>query len=283
MLAQLPRSERAVEPDDERIGVTDAVPERLDGLTRQGPPGRVDDRAGDDQRQRHAGLVEQRPDRGDRRLRVERVEDRLDQQDVGAALDEAGCRFPIRDLQLLPGDASRGRIADVRAHRGRPVGRAERARDVSRSVGLRTFGLVGGLTGEAGGCDVDVADGLRVEAVVGLGDARGRERVRAQDVRAGVEIGGVDVSDGSRLGQAQEVAVAAQVARVVAETLASEIGLGESVGLEHRAHRPVEHEDPPAQEVRQKREPRCPVERRHATTATGCRARIRRTSSAHCS
>ena len=77
--------------------------------------------------------------------------------------------------------------------------------------------------------------------------------------------------------------VAAQVARMVAEPLASEIGLGEPVGLEHRAHRPVEHEDPLAQEVRQEREPRRPVERRHAGTATGWRARIRRTSSAHCS
>ena len=89
--------------------------------------------------------------------------------------------------------------------------------------------------------------------------------------------------DGRRLGQAQQVGVAAQVARMVAEPLAAEIGFGEPVGLEHRAHRPVEHEDPLAQEVRQERQPRRPVERRHATTATGWRARIRRTSSAHCS
>ena len=131
MLAELLRAERAVEPDDERIGVADAVPERLDGLARQGPARGVDDRPGDDQRHPLAGLVEQRLDRGDRRLGVERVEDRLDQQDVRAALEQAGRRFAIGDLELLPGDAAGGRIADVRAHRGGPVGRAERARDVT--------------------------------------------------------------------------------------------------------------------------------------------------------
>ncbi len=94
VLAQLLRAERAVEPDDERVGVADAVPERLDRLARQGPSGRVDDRPRDDQRHALAGLVEERLHRGDRRLRVERVEDRLDQQDVRATLD-AG-RRPIR-------------------------------------------------------------------------------------------------------------------------------------------------------------------------------------------
>ncbi len=283
MLAELLRAERAVEPDDHRVGVADAVPERLDRLARQRPAGGVDDRPRDDQRHALAGLVEERLDRGDRGLRVERVEDRLDQQDVGAAVEQAGSRFAIGDLELLPGDAPGGRIADVRAHRGGAVRRAERAGDETGAAGLGCFGGVGGVPSQARGRDVEIADGLGVEAVVGLGDTGRGERVRAQDVRAGVEVGGVDRGDGRRLGQAQQVAVAAQVARVVAEPLAAEVGLGELVGLEHRAHRPVEHEDPLAQEVRQEREPRRSVERGHAITATGWRARIRRTSSAHCS
>ena len=93
----------------------------------------------------------------------------------------------------------------------------------------------------------------------------------------------MDGGDGRRLGQAQQVAVAAQVARMVAEPLAAEVRLGEPVGLEHRAHRPVEDEDPLAQEPGQQGEARGAVERGHAITATGWRARIRRTSSAHCS
>ena len=102
VLAELLRAERAVEPDDQRVGVADAVPERLDRLARQGPAGRVDDRPRDDQRHALAGLVEQRLDRGDRGLRVERVEDRLDQQDVRAALDQAGGRLRGRRPRAPP-------------------------------------------------------------------------------------------------------------------------------------------------------------------------------------
>ena len=136
MLAQLLRPERAVEPDDQRVGVADAVPERLDGLAGQRPPGRVDDRAGDDDRQPLAELVEQRLDGEDRGLRVERVEDRLDEQDVGAALDQAGGRLAVGVLQLGPGDGPRRRVVDVRADRGGPVGRAERAGDEPRPAGV---------------------------------------------------------------------------------------------------------------------------------------------------
>ena len=124
----------------------------------------------------------------------------------------------------------------------------------------------------------------------------------------------MDRPDRLGLGQAQEIAVAAHVARVVAEPLAAELGLGEPVGLEHRAHRAVEDQDPLAQDPGQGREAGGAIERRgpirasvggrndrgggHAFPAPteaawpkapaavgsdGWRARIRRTSSAHCS
>ena len=59
------------------------------------------------------------------------------EQDVGAALEQAGGRFAVGDLELLPGDAAGGRIADVRAHRGGAVRRAERAGDEARAVRAR--------------------------------------------------------------------------------------------------------------------------------------------------
>ena len=61
----------------------------------------------------------------------------------------------------------------------------------------------------------------------------------------------MDGSNRGRLGQAQHVAVAAEIARMVAKTLAAEVGLGEVVGLEHRAHRPVEDDDPVTKDARQ--------------------------------
>ena len=58
--------------------------------------------------------------------------------------------------------------------------------------------------------------------------------------------------------QAEHVAVAAQVARMVGEPLAAEVRLAEAVPLEHRAHRPIEHDDPLGEQVRQASGPRSP-------------------------
>ena len=109
----------------------------------------------------------------------------------------------------------------------------------------------------------------------------------------------MDLADDLGLGQREEVVVAAQVLRVVGEALATEGGLVEAPVLEHRAHRPVEDDDPLAEQVRQAGETRGPAERRGGgrgrhdatplvavaaeATARGWRSRIRRTSPAHCS
>ena len=271
MLPQLLGAEGTIQPDDQRVGMADAVPEGLDGLAGQRSARRVDDGPRDDQRQPLADLVEERLDRGDRRLRVERVEDRLDQEDVGAALDQPRGRLPVGDLEFLPADAAGGRIADVGAHRGGPVGGAEGAGHEAGTVGLGPLGGVGGSAGESGSHDVQLADGCRVKAVVGLGDPGRGERVRAEDIGPGIEIAGMDGADRRRLGQAQHVAVAAEIARVVAETLAAEVGLGELVGLEHGPHRSVEDEDPVAKDAGQGGQARGPVEWRAPARAAGGR------------
>ena len=218
---------------------------------------------------RIAGLVEQRLDGEDRGLGVERVEDRLDQEDVRAALDQTRGQFAVGDLELRPRDAAGSRIADVGAHRRGTVGRAERPGHEARPVGLRPFGGVRRVARQTGGRDVEVAHRRRIEAVVRLRDPGRGKRVRGQDVRSGLEIAGVDGADGRRLGEAQQVAVAAQVGRVVAEALTSEVGLGELVGLEHRAHRAVEDEDPLAKEAGQGGQARGPVEGRSGARIAG--------------
>ena len=52
-----------------------------------------------------------------------------------------------------------------------------------------------------------------------------------------------------RPGEADQVGVAAQVTRVVTEPLAPEVGLGQLVRLDERAHPAVEHEDPFAEQA----------------------------------
>ena len=53
----------------------------------------------------------------------------------------------------------------------------------------------------------------------------------------------MDRPDGGRLGQREQVVVAAQVARMVTEALTPVASLVECARLQHRAHRAVEHED----------------------------------------
>ena len=86
-----------------------------------------------------------------------------------------------------------------------------------------------------------------MQPVVRLRDARGRERVGGDDVGAGVQIRVVDGADDVGPRQGQQVVVASDVARMVAEALAAEIGLGQTVTLDERSGRPVEDEDALAQ------------------------------------
>jgi len=81
----------------------------------------------------------------------------------------------------------------------------------------------------------------------------------------------VDGRDRGGLRQAQDVAVAPEVAWVIAEPITAEVGFGELVGLEHRPHRPVEDEDPVAQDARQRGQARGPVEGRALPRRAGRR------------
>ena len=87
--AHVARAERAVDADAERLRVPDRDVERVERLARQRAAAAVGDRDRDHQRQPDALLLEHVLDRDDRRLGVERVEDGLEQEHVGAAVDEA--------------------------------------------------------------------------------------------------------------------------------------------------------------------------------------------------
>jgi hypothetical protein len=76
-----------------------------------------------------------------------------------------------------------------------------------------------------------------------LRDPRSGEGVGLDDVRAGVEIGAVNAFDDVRACEYEDVVVAAQVARVIAEGIAPVVRLGEGVSLKHGAPRTVEDED----------------------------------------
>ncbi len=239
--AHLLGAERAVQSDRERRRVAHRVPERFRRLPGEQPPGAVGDGAGDHHRQRAARRLERFGDGVDRGLGVERVEDRLDQQDVGAALDQAARLLAIGDAQLVEGDGAEARIADVRRDRGGAVGRPERAGDEARAAVL-LLRDVGGGAREPRALDVELVRDL-LHAVVGLRDRGRRERVGRDDVGAGAEIFQMDFPDRVGLREDQQVVVAADLAVPGIEARAAIAALVELELLDHGAHGAVEHQD----------------------------------------
>jgi hypothetical protein len=251
--AHLDGAERAVDADRERIRVGDRAPEGVDRLARERARGGVGDRDGDHDGQAEATRLEDLVDRDEGGLRVQRVEDRLDEQEVDVAVDEGLDLLAIGGAELVEGDAAGGRIVDVGGDRERLRRRAEGAGDEARLRRILRGPGVGGFPRDPGRGEVQLADG-RLEAVIGLGDGVRAEGVRLGDVRAGLEIEVVDLADHVGAVQAEELVVALQVAGVVLEELTPEIGLGQPVALDHRAHRPVEDEDPLGEQAFEGRE-----------------------------
>ena len=63
----------------------------------------------------------------------------------------------VGGLELLPAHAACRGVADIRAHRRGPVGRAERPGHVARAARIRAFRGVGGVPRETRGGDVQLA------------------------------------------------------------------------------------------------------------------------------
>ncbi len=245
--SQLTGAQGAIQPHDQRSGVADGVPERLDRVPREGPAAGIGDRARDPERHLDAKFREDALDRVDGRLGVEHVEDRLDHQQVHAAHKQ-----PVRGLgvgrgQLFEGDGSGGRVGNVRGYGGRLVRRPERPGDEPRPPWLQRLRGIRRSPRDPGRLDVDLVGNV-LQPIVGLGDARGGERVGRDDVGAGSQVRVMDRANHVGTGKAQQVVVAADVARVVAEALAAEVGLGQAVTLDEGARGSVEHENPPLQQ-----------------------------------
>ena len=109
---------------------------------------------------------------------------------------------------------------------------------------------VHGAAGDAGRRDVHLVD-ERHEVVVGHRDAVRVERVRLDDVGAGLEVLAVDVLDDPGLRQHEKVVRALEVRRMIREALPAVSRFVQAVRLDHRPHRAVDHEDPLGEELPQ--------------------------------
>ncbi len=226
----LVRPQAAVDPDDQRLGVLDRGPERLDRLAGEHPAGAVDDRRRDPERQIGHALA----GRDDRGLGVQRVEDRLEHQQIHPALGQRQHLLCVGLLDLVEGVRAVARVVDARAERQRHVERPDRAGDEP---------VAGDLARDPRAGDVHLVH-ERLERVVGLTDRRRGERVRGRDVGAGREVLRVDVGHEIRPGQVEDVGVARDVDRVIGEARATVVRRAEIGPVDQRAPGTVEHEDP---------------------------------------
>ena len=75
-------------------------------------------------------------------------------------------------------------------------------------------------------------------------DGGGAERIRFDNIGAGVEILAMDLSDDLGLGQLEEFEASLQVlALPIAKAIAAIIGFGEVITLDHGAHGAIENDD----------------------------------------
>ena len=234
-------AERAVEPDRERRGVRDRIPERLRRLAGQQAAGTVGDGAGNHHRHVGAARGKLLGDGVERGLGVERVENGLDQQRVDAAVEQPAHLLGIGGAQLVEGDGAEAGIGDVRRDRGGAVGRADGAGDEALAAVL-VLRDGGGLARQPRAFRVQFIGDLR-HAVVGLRDAGRGKRVGRDDVGAGAEIIEVDGAHRVRPAQIEQIVVAADVAVPGVEARAAKAFLVETERLDHRAHGAVEHQN----------------------------------------
>ncbi len=240
----LGRAERAVDADDERLGVLDGDPERIRGLPGEVAAALVDCGEREPERELRSDCA-----RGhDRGLRVQRVEDRLDEQEIDAAVPQRRDLLFVGRLDRVERDSAIRRILDLWGEREGDVQRAHRAGDEAGPVRRPGSPVVGGGSRESRA----LLAHLRREAlerVVGLADRGRGERVRRRDVGAGLEVRIVDLRDDVRRRQVQEIGVALHVARVRREPLAPVLLLRQLATVDEHAPGPVEHEDPLGEKV----------------------------------
>ena len=236
--------QRAVQPENSRIGVPQGDPEGLGGLAGEGASAGVGDGAGDPDRVIvQTAPAQQITDGEHGGLGVERIENGFHHEDVGAAVEQ-GFRFlAVGRDQSIEGDVAIAGIVHVRGNGTGAVGRRQGTGHKAGTVGIGGGEFVRYLTGQAGRGDVEVPDQV-LGPVVGLGHRGAVERVGGDDVRPRLQVAPIDPADHLRTGQAEDVVVALEIDRMISQQFPAEIRLAQAEGLDHGAHGPIEDENP---------------------------------------
>ena len=232
----------AVEPQVEEIAVLEGDGERLDGLPGQHGPHRLDGSAHRDRdpllgRDRILELI----DADQPRLHVARILRGLDQEVVDAALVQpARLRLVVIEQLLERHPAGDGDGLGGGTHR---AGDEARLSFAPGGVGLRP--------GQGRGGPVDLHRPF-LKPVFGEDQRRPAERVRLQDVSAGLQVSAVDVPHQVGPGEVQHLVATLQIR--TAEVLRRQMQV-----LQGGAHRAVEDQNAPLELRPQPRHPTRPA------------------------
>ena len=154
-----------------------------------------------------------------RGLAIECVEDGFDQQQIDAAIEQAPHAFHIAGHQFIEADIAEARVVDVRGNRCRATGGPQHARDKTRLVRRLRGEFLGGRARQSGARAVEFVHQLG-HAVVGHRHGIRIEGIGLDNIRARLQVGGMDAANDLRLGQRQQVVVALLVAMVGVEAVA---------------------------------------------------------------
>ena len=156
------------------------------------------------------------------------IEDGLDEQGVDTSVNEGLYLFGVGLTQyiLIKWLATGG-------NRGCSACGADAASDVAGLI--RRGELVGTLTGQTSGCEVDVAT-VVLHAVVAHRDALSIEGIGFDDVSTCLEVFTMDVANDEGRSQRQHVVTSLQFLRMVGKAGPSEVLFTQLIALNHRTH-----------------------------------------------
>ena len=224
------------------------MPERFGRLPGKGPSAGIGNSPRNHDRQAPTGLGEDVVQREQRGLGIQGVEHGLDHDEVGPTVDESACGFAVGLDKVGEPDVACSRVVDVGGDAGRTVGGSEYAGDPP-GLGIDSE-LVHRSAGDLRRREVHLVDRV-LQPVIRLGDAGGRESIRLDDVRAGLEVGSVGGLDDIGPGEGEHVAVTLERRVVAPEPLAPVVLFLQAEALLHGAGGTIQYQQALRQRLRQ--------------------------------
>ncbi|MDT4848669.1 hypothetical protein FQZ97_827650 [compost metagenome] len=174
-------------------------------------------------------------------LCVQRIEDGFNQNNVGAAIDQAANLVGIGNAQIIECHRTIARIVDIRRQRRGAVCRSQSTCNKAAATIflLRTESRAARKTRAVA---VQLIDGI-FHAVVGLRDGGRRKCIGFENISASHCIGKVNFFNRLWLGECQKIVVALQLAIAGTETLAAKMLFVKAQPLNLRTHGTVENQN----------------------------------------